>query len=171
MKLVIYIAAILLIAIDLQTQAQGIIEKSDYPRFVTDTATGMRCVVFTLEQAKKLDNDEELLKIYQLLHSSSDSLIKSLIFKVSVSDTEIAYLQLKVTELEKVNATQKSLISILNEQIADYKQNVALADKQLTLKDEQIKNLNKEVKRQKRLKILGFSVGGAGIIVALMALL
>ena len=144
---------------------------NDFPRFTIDSATGMQCVIFTLEQAKRIDNDEELLKVYQQLNVGADSLIKSLLFKVKVSDTEVAFLKLKIVELEKVNASQKMLISNLKEQIEDYKKNVALANQQLGLKDEQIKNLNKEIKRQKKLKVFGFGVGGVGFVVALLALL
>ncbi len=147
------------------------ISSNDFPRFTLDSATGTQCVIFTLQQAQKIDNDLELLKIYQLLHMSSDSLIKSLVFKVKVQDTMISTLTMQVSELKNVNATQNSLVSNLKAQIEDYKKNLALADTQLGLKDEQIKNLNKEIKKQKRLKIAGFSVGGLGILVAILALL
>ena len=151
-----------------QTSELPTFETSDFPRYVVDSASGTRCVLFTLSQAQKLDNDEELLRLYQLLHTSADSLIKALVFKIKVSDTEVAFLKLKITELEKVNASQNALITNLKEQIADYKQNVALANQQLGLKDEQLKNLKKEVRRQKGLKWVGYGVGLAGMIGALL---
>jgi hypothetical protein len=144
---------------------------NDYPRYIKDSASGLTCVVFTIDQAKKLDNDEELLQMYQLLHTSADSLIKSLVFKVKVSDTEVAYLNLEVRELEKVNASEKMLVANLKEQIEDYKKNIALANQQLGLKDEQLRNLNKEIRKLKTMKIVGFSVGALGIIAAIITLL
>jgi len=59
----------------------------------------------------------------------------------------------------------------LQAQIADYKKNVEDADKQLKLKDEVIGIKDKQIKKQKRLKLLGFGVGAVGIIVAVIALL
>ena len=147
------------------------VEKADYPKYTVDSASNTAFVVFTIEQAQKLDNDEDLLKMYRLLHVGGDSLINVLVVKVKVAEYQTTLLNLKITELEKVNSTQRALVDNLNVQIDDYKKNVSLADEQMSLKDQQLKNVNKELKRQKRLKILGFGVGALGVVIGVLALL
>lgn len=173
--IIITILLFLLTGFSVRLGAQGNelpkVAVNDYPRMVVDTPNGTRCVIFTLEQAQKIDNDEDLLNVYKELHKGSDSVIDALLFKVKVSDTIITVLNLKAAELEKINSSQKTLVTELKGIIEVYKQNVALANQQLGLKDDQIKNLEGEVRKQKAWKIAGFSVGVIGVVLAVIAIL
>jgi len=146
-------------------------QANEYPKYSTDSSGNKKYILFTIEEAQQIDNDEQLLKLYRIVHKSADSLVDAYIAVVNNADSVIALLQLKTKELDNVRSSQNSLIMNLQAQIADYKKNVEDADKQLKLKDEVIGIKDKQIKKQKRLKLLGFGVGAVGIIVAVIALL
>ena len=154
-----------------QTSELPVIVNNTYPRYITDSPGNVACVIFTVEQARKIDNDEDLLRVYKELNKGSDSVINALVIKVKLADTVITIMKLKVTELEKINSQQKVVTAELKNIIELYKTNVELANQQLGKKDEQIKNLEGQVRKQKGLKIAGFSVGAGVIILAVLGIL
>jgi|GEM_PF-6498046 len=145
----------------------GYAQTSDYPRFYTDSA-GNRCVVFTLAQAQKVDNDMELLKMYRVLDTSAEKAIKSWKAAVAAGDKNIADLNFKVTDLMRIGVLQDENVRTLHQEIVRYRASDSLANRQLADEKKVSKNLKKAIGKQKKLKWLGFGAGAVGIIVAIL---
>jgi hypothetical protein len=160
-------------------------QTNEYPRFLADSNGTGKYVVFTVEQAQKIDNDEALLKLFRIAHRSSGKVIKSLDSVIGCYNSVNGQLETKTKELEYVKVTQAKVIDDKFDEMAMSLRNIAKADAQLELKDSVIvedgKIINKQqiklkeqakaINKQKTLKILGFGVGVVGIIVAFSAIL
>jgi uncharacterized coiled-coil protein SlyX len=97
-------------------------------------------IILTIEQAQKLDNDEELLDLLEEMKISCDSTIKHYIIVVNKYERKVATLEIKAKKLEEVRDGQKKMIDNLNQQILNYQTDLKKAEDQLKLKDEIIKN-------------------------------
>lgn len=125
-------------------------------------------VVFTIEQAQKIDNDLELLKMLKIMRSNFDKTEASYISVIDNYGKQVALLDIKITAMDTIISTQKSMINNLNLQIDNYKKDQTLAKSQSDLKDEIIKNQKKQIRKQKVQKVVGFGAGIIGIILVIL---
>ena len=124
-------------------------------------------VILTIEQAQKLDNDEELLELLEDMKISCDSTIKHYIIVVNKYERKVATLELKTKNLEEIKEGQKKMIDNLNQQILNYQADIKAAEAQLKLKDEIIKNNMNMISSLNRWKFGGVTgaVVGFGLFI------
>lgn len=146
----------------------GFAQNNSYPKYITDGDT-LR-VVFTIEQAQKIDNDLELLSMYKNASVNYDSVSNAYILVIDNMNNQIATLKLALNTSEVINENNTSLIRNLKGQITNYEQDLILAKQQSDNKDIIITNQKKEIKKQKTQKIIGF-ISAVGIAVGLIILL
>lgn len=153
MKKFIAIIAFLIVSLSAYSQI-------DYPRIEKDSL-GNKVVVMTIEQAQKLDNNSELLVLFEKLDSqigNFDSIcIKVLNEKDVVINTQIV----QINDLKRSLQTKDAKISNLQSQIEEKDKKLANKDTEIANKDKEINLHLDEIKRVKRKYLVGGSIGGA----------
>ncbi len=143
--------------------------KQEYPQsYIKD---GKTYVVFTLEQAQKIDNDYDLLYLLRQSKAQYETLDSANIIVINNLGIQIAELKLKINTLNGVIQNREAQILNLKSQITKYEDDKILADKQSKAKDIIISNNGKQIKKLKRQKFLGFTVGGGGLVSVIVLLL
>lgn len=154
-----YIITLVLSLLTVLSFAQTI----EYPRIETDSL-GNKILLMTIEQAQKIDNNLELLQLFEKQGVQCDSLNTAYIKVIDNLNNQVRLLELDVKTLkEQINDKDKQIAN-LQKQLTNEKTSNNLCEEQKNNKDEEIKLLKKEVKKQKTQKIVGFIVGGVGVI-------
>lgn len=127
----------------------------DYPKYmkIDDSVR----VVFTIEQAKKIDWNLELLQLYKLKGVNCDSVIKSNIDMQTKYESKIAIMNNKIEaliELDKLNTINSSKKDSL---ITNYGCDLHKANDQISKLNSIIKNKNKIIVRSNIGKYLGYA--------------
>lgn len=143
------------------------IYSQDYPRIELNNK-GEKIVVFTLEQAQKIDNDLEILELMKVARVKCDSLNLSYIKVIDEQKGEIIILKKLNDELSKNEKDKDKQISNLSEQNSNLQKNIDLCNKENGNKDKEIEGLNGDIKKVKW-KSLG-SGFVAGVVLTLLAI-
>lgn len=158
MKKILIIIAVILVSF--VCSAQG---KKPYYIVVEKDTVG---VVFTVEDAQKLDNDGDILKLYEQLAASYDKSGVQYIKIVDKMDKEIGILNLKIDEYKKVVAEKDVVIADLKQIIHNKALSDASYEQQLANDQVIINNLNKQVR-----KSFWQKVGGGAVALAVIGFL
>ena len=133
------------------------------PRFLingSDTA-----VVLSLEQAQKLDSDEELLLLLKKSKINCDSLGNYYIKVIDDKNVTISLLKIKILKGESEAIILNRIISKLKADISKYEENELLYEKELKNNKTANNVLVKEIKRQKFRKVIAWiSTSAIGIL-------
>jgi peptidoglycan hydrolase CwlO-like protein len=145
-------------------KTDSLVSPIEYPKLETDS-NGVRVVVMTLEQAAKLDNKLDLLKLledYKISVSNLDSIFVRVIVE---KDKIIAMQSFQISKMSELLDNKDSQIENLRLQISNY------VLKEITYESE-LRNNKKEIdihlKRIRNLenKVLWGGIGSGFIIVA-----
>jgi hypothetical protein len=142
----------------------------DYPQYVVKNGDTIG-VMITVSQAQKIDSDYDLLDLLKKAKVQSDKADSACVVVVNNLGHQVAELKLKVTKMDELEKIKDEQISNLKSQISKYEQDSFLSTKQLALKDEIIGNYKKENLKLKTQKIVGFTIGGGGLVAAIVLLL
>jgi hypothetical protein len=146
-----------------QINTDSLVSPIEYPKLETDS-NGVRVVIMTLEQAAKLDNKLDLLKLledYKLSVSNLDSIFVKVVVE---KDNIIAMQNFQISKMSELLDNKDSQIENLRLQISNY------VLKEITYESE-LRNKNKEIdlhlKRIRNLenKVLWGGIGSGFIIV------
>lgn len=85
-------------------------------------------IIISIEQAQKIDNDEELLDLFEKMHISCDSTIKKYIAVVNEYDKKIAIMDVKISKMDSISKEQTVQIANLKNQVANFKAQLATAN-------------------------------------------
>lgn len=142
----------------------------DYPKIEKDS-TGQVVVIMTMEQAQKLDNAGDLLVLFEKMNAQLGSYDDACVKVVNEQQQVIATQKIQISELKsQVDIKAKEILN-LQEQIENYKKDLADCDKQSVNKDKIISEQKDTIKKQKTKMVLGGSLGGAAIIVLTILLI
>ena len=139
----------------------------DYPKIELNSK-GEKVVVFTLEQAQKIDNDLEILSLMKVARVKCDSLNLSYIKVIDEQKGEIIILKKLNDELSKNEKDKDKQISNLSEQNSNLQKNIDLCNKENGNKDKEIEGLNDDIKKVKWKSLGGGFV--AGVVLTLLAI-
>lgn len=142
----------------------------DYPIMSVDSC-GNKVVTLTLEQAQKIDNNLEILKLLKIQTSDCDSVISAYIVVVDEFRNKVAVLEFSVKTLNDQLKSKDRALSNLQEQLKNEKKDKTLCEGQLKSKDIIIDDRDKEIRKLKIQKIVGFATGTAALIVSVVLLL
>lgn len=135
----------------------------EYPRLEIDSL-GNKVVVFTLEQAQKIDNNLDILKLLELQGFQCDSLSTSYLKVIDNFGKQVSLLELNVTKLKEKVMDKDAQISNLQSQLVNSESINRLCEEQKANDKEEISILKKEIRRQKLQKFGGFIVGLAAVV-------
>jgi len=157
MRKIIFLLTFLLISMNILSQT------IDYPRFETDSL-GQKVVVMTIEQAQKLDNDTDMLSLFEKLDSDISSYDSICVKVISEKDIVIAQQTVQINQLKSLVENKDDQIVNLQSQINDYKNKELGYIKEISNKNEEI-NLHLDKIRDQKIKmIVGGGLGGLTII-------
>ena len=126
-------------------------------------------IIISVSQSQKIDNDEELLGLFQGLQINCDSIDAHYVLVINDENQQIALLQLKSDTLQAENSSNDTLINNLKTQIVSYQYIVSLDNSQLKNDSTIIKDLKKELVGQKIRKIISYI--GNGVLASTLIML
>jgi len=145
-------------------------QEIEYPRYEVDSL-GQSVVVMTIEQAQTLDNNSDLLELFEQLNVQIGS-YDSVCVK-AVNDKNIVISEQKVL-IEQLNTnidTKDNTIEALQKQVTEYQLREVMFNEQLTNLNNQIGLKDKIIRKQKTKMIVGGTLGGVAIVGLIVAIL
>lgn len=139
----------------------------EYPKIELNQK-GEKVMIFTIEQAQKIDNDLEILAILEKSKIQCDSLNLSYIRIVDAQTHQIVLLEKSIYELKSQIVDKDSQIGNLSVQIKNLEESNKICDEQKCIKDKQIDGLKSDLQKEKIKKWL---FGGVGLAVGILAIL
>ena len=141
----------------------------EYPKFETDSM-GKTTVLFTLEQAQKLDNSIELLILFEKLNGQLDDydtvLVKIIGEKnkiINVQEVQIKTLKEALLNKEAIIENLNITIAIKDKLIQNHKTETQNVERQLGLANDRIKELKTKM-------FLGGTLGSSAIMALILLL-
>lgn len=131
----------------------------EYPKIELNDK-GEKVVVFTLEQAQKIDNDLEIYDLLKVARIKCDSLNISYVKVINEQNNQIVLLKNINKENEKQIDDKDKQINLLVEQSKNLQKNIDLCDKQKVNNQEQIDGLKKDLRKMKWKGLTGGFIGG-----------
>lgn len=125
-------------------------------------------VLFTIEQARKIDNDYELFYLMDSIISEygiNDSLTIGI---MNAQGEKIKNLEMQVSNCDSLLNNRGSLIRELKTKLTLYDEEIKIMKEKEESYIEETKALKKEVKKQKRQKIIGYIVSGVIIVLVIL---
>jgi uncharacterized protein (DUF3084 family) len=153
---------ILALIVLLTVQLNGF-SQTGYPKFETDSL-GQQVVVLTIEQAQALDNNTDLLLLFEKLNSQIGDYDSMCLKVVGEKDKVIATQTIQIGKLKESLLNKDEQIVNLQKTISKNEEKVTSLELTLKNKDEEISLHKNEIKRVKRKLVIGGLTGGAAII-------
>jgi hypothetical protein len=139
----------------------------EYPKIEIDSK-GQKVVIFTFEQAQRIDNDLEILSLLEKSKVQCDSLGLTTFRIIDTQNSKIILLEKSISELKKQSFEKDSLISNKDRQILNLENSSKLQDEQKKLKDQQIDGLKSDIEKEKTKKWI---FGTVGLLIGLITTL
>jgi len=125
-------------------------------------------VIFTLEQARKIDNDYELFYLMDSIVSQygiNDSITIGI---MNAQGEKIKNLEMQIENCDTLLNNRGHVINELKNKLSIYDDEINVMKKKEKSYIEETKALKKEVKKQKRQKIIGYIVSGGIIVLVIL---
>jgi heterodisulfide reductase subunit B len=145
-------------------------QEIEYPRYEIDSL-GQSVVVMTIEQAQKLDNNSDLLVLFEQLNVQIGTYDSICIKAVNDKNVVISEQKVLIDQLNTNIETKDSTIDALQRQITEYQIREVMYDEQLTNLNSQIYLKDEQIRKMKTKMIIGGSLGGVAIIGLIFAIL
>lgn len=145
-------------------------QKISYPRYEIDS-NGRKVVVMTIEQAQKLDNSTDLLKLIEELNINIGSYDSVCIKVINDKEKIIASQKIEIDIFKNiVNNRNEQIISLQN-QILAYEKKIKLMQEESGIKDQIVTEQDKQIKKLKTKMVIGGIGSGAAIIALILVLI
>lgn len=140
----------------------------DYPKYEIDT-NGRKLVVFTIEQARKIDNDYDLLLLLENFKIKCDSLGISYIKVINEQNNQILLLKKINLENEKKITDKDGQINALTKENVNLEKNIKLCDGQRGNNQKEIDGLKSDIIKMKWKSLgSGFLIGVVTTLVTIL---
>ena len=138
----------------------------DYPRYMIDSL-GQKVIVMTIQQAQKLDNNSDLLAMYDSLFIEMGTYDSICVKVINDKEQVIATQKLEISNLKKSLDVKDQQIFVLQSEVNEHIQKESILEKQLKT----AKRINQEQTKQIRKMKVRMVVGGIGGSVAIIGLI
>jgi chromosome segregation ATPase len=138
----------------------------DYPRYEKDSL-GQTIVLLTIDQAMALDNNSELLGLFEKLNSQIGEYDSACIKVINEKEKVIAIQKLEIAALKSSLATKDQQIIALQAEIASYIAQIAVLNQHLRLQQDIIDDQKKQIRKLRFKNAVG-GIGGSLAIVGLI---
>lgn len=141
-----------------------------YPILETDS-TGKKYVIFTYEQAQKIDNSFELIYLLEKAGSECDSTVLSYIKVVDKLETHVKELETNIILHKGQIRDKDNQVSNLTERLKNSENDTKLSQDQIKTRDNQIELLKDEVSNLKTKRNIAYGAGALGIIIGVLVII
>jgi uncharacterized protein (DUF3084 family) len=142
----------------------------DYPRYEVDSLE-QTVVVMTIEQAQKLDNNSELLSLFEKLNAQMLDYDSVCIRVINDKEYVISTQKLEISKLKESIDLKDEKIITLQKEIEEHNKKVNLLEQQLLNRNDLIKVKDEEIRRLKIKMAVGGSASGLAIIGLIIGLI
>lgn len=143
--------------------SSSVAQTLDYPRYEVDSL-GQKVIVMTIEQAMKLDNNSELLTLFEKLNSQLGEYDSACIKVINDKEKVISIQTVEIAKLKESLKTKDDQIASLQHRIAEYIVNVGILQDQVKNREGVISEKDRQIRGLKTKMIFGGIGGGAAII-------
>lgn len=146
----------------------GQINKQDLPQYFIQNGDTLG-IILTVEQVQKLDNDVELLNMFELLSIKCDSLDKHYVKVINDLNDVIVLKDVSITNLTKQTKTFTNQVEKLKSAVDIKESQLKLCEEQRVNDSTAIASLKKDLKKAKVKNIVSWSSTGvvSGIVIFL----
>jgi|688.fasta_scaffold04263_22 hypothetical protein len=142
----------------------------DYPRYEVDSL-GQKVVVMTIEQAMKLDNNSELLTLFEKLNSQLGEYDSTCIKVINDKEKVISIQTVEISKLKESLNIKDEQIASLQHRIAEYIVNIGILQDQVKNREDVISEKDKQIRGLKTKMIFGGIGSGAAIVGLILGLI
>lgn len=143
------------------------LSQNAYPKIFVDS-TGQKLVIFTYQQAQKIDNNFELLMLLEKKGTECDSLNLGYLRVIDNLEKQNRLLNSSMSLLKDQSIDKNTQIRNLQDQLSNCEKISKDCDSQIKIRDEQIVLLKKELKTVKRKRNITYASGILGTISAIL---
>jgi uncharacterized protein (DUF3084 family) len=130
----------------------------DYPKYEVDSL-GQKVIVMTIEQAQSLDNNSEMLSLFEKLNTQIGSYDSVCVKVINDKDLVISSQKIQISKLKETLNNKDEQIKTLQSEIKEHENKEKILQDQVDNRQEVITEKDKKIKKMKLKMILG---GGAG---------
>ena len=148
----------------------NLFSQTDYPRYEKDSA-GNYVVIMTVEQAQMLDNETDLLYLFEQLNSEIVNYDSVCVKVIRDKDEVISQQTIAINKLKEIVNVKNQEIIVLNSTIAVKDSTIQNLDSQILKGEEQLNISKKKIRQLKTKMWIGGSGGGLAIIALVLAII
>ena len=137
-----------------------------YPRYEKDSL-GNPVIIMTIDQAMKLDNNSELLGLFEKLNSQIGQYDSACVKVINDKDKVIALKNIEISNLKKSLSTKDEEIVALQSTISECRGVIIALESQLKKTNDIVSEKNKRIRKLK----FKMAVGGIGGTLAVIGLI
>ena len=130
----------------------------DYPRYEIDSL-GQKVIVMTIEQAQSLDNNSEMLSLFEKLNTQIGSYDSVCVKVINDKDLVISSQKLQISKLKETLNNKDEQIKTLQNEIKEHENREKILQGEVDNRQGVIDEKDKKIKKMRLKMILG---GGAG---------
>lgn len=138
----------------------------DYPRYEIDSL-GQKVVVMTIEQAMQLDNNSELLSLFEKLNSQIGEYDSVCIKVINDKDKVISTQKAEIAKLNASLSNKAEQITTLQKQVGEYIVKIGILEETVKNRQSVIEEKDNQI-RGLKFKMITGGVGGGIMIVGLL---
>jgi uncharacterized protein (DUF3084 family) len=142
----------------------------EYPRLETDSL-GQQIVIMTIEQAQQLDNNSELLLLFENLNSQMLSYDSICVKVINDKEYVISTQKLEISKLKESLNTKNEKIKTLQDEIDRHNEKILILESQLLNRNQMIEVKDQKIKSLKTKMFVGGGIGGVAIIGLILGIL
>jgi hypothetical protein len=140
--------------------------KSDLPQYYVQNGDTIG-ILMTIEQVQKLDNNSELLGLFEKLSIKCDSLDTYYVGVINNMNDKITILNFKVRKQDEAMKKQDDMVNDLKTQVANALFRLNLCEQQRSNDSLIIKGLKQDLSKSKVKNVVGWSTTGISAAVAI----
>jgi hypothetical protein len=138
----------------------------DYPKYIVDSL-GQNVIVMTIPQAMRLDNNSELLGLFEKLNSQLGEYDSVCVRVITDKEKVIAVQKLEITKLKESLNNKDVQIKNLQNQISKYIITIGILEQEVENRNSVISEKDLQIRGLKTKMIFG-GIGGGTIIIGLI---
>lgn len=138
----------------------------DYPKYSVDSL-GQNVIVMTIPQAMRLDNNSELLSLFEKLNSQLGEYDSVCVRVITDKEKVIAVQKLEITKLKESLNNKDVQIKNLQNQISKYIITIGILEQEVENRNSVISEKDLQIRGLKTKMIFG-GIGGGTIIIGLI---